>query len=48
MGDANQTSGNLDHDEGKEHQWLKQIPVAKSLEVEHILNTRVAYKTRKK
>ena len=46
--DSTQTSGNLNHDEGKEQQWLKQTPLATNLEAEHILDTRVTKKTRKK
>ena len=34
--DSTQTSGNIDHDESKEQQWLKQMPLATSLEAEHI------------
>ena len=29
VGDANQNSGSIDHDERKEQQWLKKMPVAK-------------------
>lgn len=32
IGDADEAFGNIDQDEGKEQQWLKQIPVEKSLE----------------
>ena len=46
--DSTQTSGNLDHNEGKEQQWMKQMPPATNLEAEHILDTRVTKKTRKK
>ena len=29
--DSTQTSANLDHDEGKEQQWLKQMPLENNL-----------------
>ena len=47
-GDSNQTSGHLDHDEGKEQQWMKQIPWETSLESEHILDTYVTKITKHK
>ena len=46
--DSTQTFGNLNHDEGKEQQWLKQIPLETSLEAKHILDTHVTKKTRRK
>ena len=46
--DSTQYFGNLDHNEGKEQQWLKKMPLATILEDEHILDTRVTKKTMKK
>ena len=48
VGDSTQTSGNLEHDERKEQQWLKQMPMATNLEAEQILDTCVTKKTGKK
>ena len=46
--DSIQISGIFDHNEGKEQQWVKQMPLATNLEAEHILDTRVTKKTGKK
>jgi hypothetical protein len=41
-------SDNVDSEEASEVQWLKRMPMAKSLEAEMILDTKVAKKTRGK
>jgi len=47
-GNEEQSSDNVGCEEASEVQWLKQMPMEKSLEVEMILDTEVAKQTRRK
>ena len=46
--DEGETSKSVDRGTTKKSQWRKQMPVAKPLEAEKILNAKVAKKTRRK